>query len=355
MHHNLTKIDVLEKELKELKLEKDRLRIQQKEIYSNIFNLPNFQYFFPGPLTWIYKNLIKISDDFPEDIFPSYLTESDILYLKNVSEVELEIEEKNLENRMNKTINFAMNKKYSILIDPNAKMSEVQDKLKEYKRQSLVVKELDSRSIDLRKMNEFQSDFQEEEMDVGNLNGSNNFDHKITNSDRFSLENTSNDVKKLIFQRSKSKKDLKTQIFDIEKMKSSQIKLERFYDEKNNKINELKHEKIKSFLQEYNPKNLDERSLKRLQQRALAVFGVKDGEKFLEENYEEHVSYKKNDKILTQNQEGHSSLEKKMEKLKKIRFDEESQTINYRFNPIYNRFPDLISENNINSTFLSRK
>ena len=44
-----------------------------------------------------------------------------------------------------------------------------------------------------------------------------------------------------------------------------------------------------------------------------------------------------------------------MEKLKKMRFDEESQTINYRFNPIYNRFPDLISENNINSTFLSKK
>ena len=256
---------------------------------------------------------------------------------------------------MNKTNNSAINKKYSILIDPNAKMSEVQNKLKEYKRQSLVVKELDSRSMDLRKMNEFQSDFQEEEMEAGNFNRSNNFEKKGTNSDRFSLENTSNDVKKLIFQRSKSKKDLKTQIFDIEKMKSSQIKLERFFDEKNNKINELKQEKIKNFLQEYNPKNIDERSLKKLQQRALAVFGVKEGEKFLEENYEEHVSYKKNDQMLTQNQEGHSSLEKKMEKLKKMRFDEESQTINYRFNPIYNRFPDLISENNINSTFLSKK
>jgi len=362
--YSLNKIETLEKELKELKLQKDQLRIQQKEIYSNIFNIPNFQYYFPASVTWIFKNLLKISDDFPEDIFPSFLTESDLSYLKEVSQLELQIEAKNYENKINLTRNIVKKTEENTLnlLDSKTKLSEVQTQLKQIKRQSLIIKELDPHRLDLRKMNEIPSEFNENEDNSGTLEDqinnlyNNNLDNdKKTQSDRFLLENTSQDFKKLMFQRSKSKRELKGQVTFLENKRKSQMKLEHFFEEKHLKIQELKKQKVDLLLSECNPQNIDERLLGKLQKRVHALFGIKEGERILEENYDENVNYKQNNQIINHNLMGHDFIEKKMERLKKIKMEEANQEINYRFNPIYNRFPGLVTETNMNSTFLSKK
>ena len=362
--YSLNKIETLEKELKELKLQKDQLRIQQKEIYSNIFNIPNFQYYFPASVTWIFKNLLKISDDFPEDIFPSFLTESDLSYLKEVSQLELQIEAKNYENKINLTRNIVKKTEENTLnlLDSKTKLSEVQTQLKQIKRQSLIIKELDPHRLDLRKMNEIPSEFNENEDNSGTLEDqinnlyNNNLDNdKKTQSDRFLLENTSQDFKKLMFQRSKSKRELKGQVTFLENKRKSQMKLEHFFEEKHLKIQELKKQKVDLLLSECNPQNIDERLLGKLQKRVHALFGIKEGERILEENYDENVNYKQNNQIINHNLMGHDFIEKKMERLNKIKMEEANQEINYRFNPIYNRFPGLVTETNMNKTFLSKK
>jgi len=133
------------------------------------------------------------------------------------------------------------------------------------------------------------------------------------------------------------------------------MKLEHFFEEKHLKIQELKKQKVDLLLSECNPQNIDERLLGKLQKRVHALFGIKEGERILEENYDENVNYKQNNQIINHNLMGHDFIEKKMERLKKIKMEEANQEINYRFNPIYNRFPGLVTETNMNSTFLSKK
>ena len=107
------------------------------------------------------------------------------------------------------------------------------------------------------------------------------------NLNRFLLENTSQDFKKLMFQRSKSKRELKGQVTFLENKRKSQMKLEHFFEEKHLKIQELKKQKVDLLLSECNPQNIDERLLGKLQKRVHALFGIKEGERILEENYDE--------------------------------------------------------------------
>lgn len=305
--------------------------------------MQKFQSFFPQSFTWIYKNLLHINEDFPEEIFPRYLTANDFGYLREVSVVELQIESKNFEIKLLKTRDSTLNlSKTQNLLDSKEKLNEVRDKIKAFKRESLFIQEIDSKSLELRKMSELQGGLPQE-----------NDDFFSKNSGFFGESSVlpSENVKNMIFQRSRSKKEMKTQIESIENKRKSQLQAERFFEEKQKLLQTLKENKMQELCKEFSPQNIDEKSLERLKKRAYALFGVKEGEKFLEENYKENASIRSENRILNQNIKGHEFLERKMEKMKKVRLDHQSrQRINYQFNPIYNKFPQLMNENNANNS-----
>lgn len=372
LNHSLYKIDILERELKELKLRKEQVKLKQKEIYVGILNLPNFQLLFPNSLIWIYKNLLQINDDFPNDIFPTSLKESDFVYFREISEIEIEIEKKQKEIKKNKNkTSITQDKNY--FLDPKEKMSEVQNKIKAYKRESLIIKPRESNSLDLKKLREAFDNYDEidEEIEprknikydsfhntssiVNNLNYGE--DSSKNKKNQFYEDNISpsENVRKLMNQRSIYKKELKTQVEAIEMKKKAQLKIERFFEIKSKQLIEIKQKKMDELLKEYNSQNIEQKYLEKLKKRAYFLFGVKEGEKFIEDNYKENLTFRIEKQILDQNLKGHDFLEKKMERIKKIKYEGEGKEVNYQFNPIYNKFPQFIDENNKSCSFFNSK
>lgn len=359
LNNLLIKIEVIEQELKELKIQKDQIKMSQKEIYPNLFALPNYEFFFPQSLTWIYKNLIKINDDYPEDVFPSILTESDLRYIKEMSQIELEVEAKQLENKKYLKVNIIKPEEITNRFsDTKGKLSEIHEKMNEIKRQSLIIKEIEPENLDLKRISQYSSNFFDIPDNYRNImeNANNNNRNKetsvITFEDNFE---TSDKVKKLLNQRSKSKKELQTQVSILESEKKSQLRFDRFFEESHKKILDIQNKIKMEFIQEFSMPSIDKKILVKLKKRVKFLFGLKEGSKFIEENLKENGIFKMENQLTYQNKQGNEFIEKKMEKMKKIKAYEKNQEINYRFNPIYNRFPDLINEKNQNSTFLCEK
>lgn len=302
---------------------------------------------------WIYKNLLQINDDFPNEILPKYLTNSDLLYLREVSLVELQVDAKNLELKRGKNTVSRINLvKTRDFLDGREKINEVHEKIKAFKRQSLFVKEKDSKSLDLRKMAELQGTFPQENTEFHAINAKTPC--KTQEKHVFYEENAaipSENLKHMMFQRSESKRQLKTQVEFLENQRKSQLQTERFFEEKQELLRKLKENKLQRLCEEFSPQDVDEKCLEKLRKRAYGLFGVKEAEDFLEENYKENASLKVENRILNQNIKGHEFLESKMEKMKRSRPDQTTQRVNYQFNPVYNKFPQLFSADNTNSSF----
>ena len=143
------------------------------------------------------------------------------------------------------------------------------------------------------------------------------------------------DFRKMMFQRSKSKRLLQNQKTFIDNNRKSQLKIEHSLEDKHQKIQELKNHKFAQLI------NIDEKILGRFKKKVHLLFGVKKGDKFIEENYKENAAFKIEDQVNNQSEQRHKFIEKKMEKFKKIKNEEINREINYRFNPIYNQFPSL--------------